>query len=103
MKPRIWLLWTVTVISVLCSTATLGMAWLRARDNARTFVPPSSGLEMRLRGSLGRYWGTDRTGRLRVGDPAPDFELPLLKGEGHVRLAEWQGKKPVALVFGSYT
>jgi hypothetical protein len=103
MKRRIWLLWTVTVIAVLCSTATLGMAWLRARDDSRTFVPPASGLEMRLRSTLGRYWGTDRTGRLRAGDPAPDFELPRLREDGRVRLSAWQGKKPVALVFGSYT
>ena len=103
MKGRLWLLWTVTVVAVLCSTATLGLAWLRGRDDPRTFVPPGSILEMRLRGALGRYWGTDRTGRLRAGDPAPDFELPLLKADGRVRLSTWQGKKPVALVFGSYT
>ena len=103
MKRRLWLLWTVTVVAVLCSTATLGMAWLRVREDPRTFVPPASTLEMRLRSSLGRYWGTDRTGRLRVGDPAPDFELPRLRVDGRVRLSAWQGKKPVALVFGSYT
>lgn len=49
----------------------------------------------------------------RVGDVAPDFDLPrLLKGEkptGHdddaetVRLSSFIGKKPVALIFGSYT
>ena len=103
MKYRVWLLWTVTIVGVLCSTAALGTAWLRVRDDPHTFVPPASGLEMRLRSSLGRYWGSDRTGRLRVGDPAPDFELPLLKADGRVRLAAWRGKKPVALVFGSYT
>ncbi len=39
----------------------------------------------------------------KVGDEAPDFELPVLDGKGTtVRLAELRGK-PVALIFGSYT
>jgi peroxiredoxin len=39
----------------------------------------------------------------KVGDPAPDFELSDITGEHRVRLSEFQGKKPVALVFGSFT
>lgn len=39
----------------------------------------------------------------QVGDPAPDFELPLLRGGGQrVRLSALRGL-PVALIFGSYT
>lgn len=38
-----------------------------------------------------------------VGDEAPDFELPLLHGDGKtVRLLDLRGR-PVALIFGSYT
>ncbi len=38
-----------------------------------------------------------------VGDEAPEFELPVLHGDGKtVRLSELRGK-PVALIFGSYT
>jgi|SRR5262245_8020166 len=40
---------------------------------------------------------------LRVGDQAPDFSLPLVHGEGDIHLADYQGKKPVVLVFASYT
>jgi hypothetical protein len=46
---------------------------------------------------------------LAVGDPALAFDLPLLDPETHrpsgarVRLADHVGKRPVALVFGSYT
>ena len=46
---------------------------------------------------------------LRPGDPAFSFELPLLDPETHrpsgerVRLADFAGERPVALVFGSYT
>jgi peroxiredoxin len=37
------------------------------------------------------------------GDPAPDFELPTLDGGETVRLASLLERRPVALVFGSYT
>ena len=43
--------------------------------------------------------------RLKAGDKAPDFTLKKLnskKGET-VTLSGFQGKKPVVLVFGSYT
>ena len=38
-----------------------------------------------------------------VGDMAPDFELRDVNGENAVRLSDFRGKKPVALVFGSFT
>ncbi len=39
----------------------------------------------------------------KVGDEAPEFELPVLDGKGAtVRLSELRGR-PVALIFGSYT
>ena len=43
-----------------------------------------------------------------VGQPAPDFELPYLPGQGKadgetVRLSERFANRPVALIFGSYT
>lgn len=39
----------------------------------------------------------------REGDIAPDFTLYDIKGQDAVTLSEFRGKKPVALVFGSYT
>jgi hypothetical protein len=39
----------------------------------------------------------------RVGDLAPDFSLQDPSGEVAVRLSDFRGKRPVALVFGSYT
>ena len=39
----------------------------------------------------------------KVGDLAPDFELQDPEGQVRVRLSDFRGKRPVALVFGSYT
>ncbi|MCZ6794089.1 MAG: hypothetical protein O7J95_10815 [Planctomycetota bacterium] len=69
--------------------------------------------EMGRRGSGGRgSGGRGPGGRERErgsdlpqkGDVAPDFELPYAKDENKlVRLSSFAGKRPVALVFGSYT
>ena len=48
-------------------------------------------------------YGRLMTPELAVGDPAFLFDLPLLEGGGRVRLADFAGERPVALVFGSYT
>jgi len=39
----------------------------------------------------------------KEGDLAPDFELMDLNGENPVRLSDFRGQKPVALIFGSFT
>ena len=39
----------------------------------------------------------------RVGDMAPDFILYDIEGKNSVTISSFRGKKPVALVFGSYT
>jgi peroxiredoxin len=39
----------------------------------------------------------------KISDPAPDFELSDVDGENLVRLSDYRGKKPVALIFGSHT
>jgi hypothetical protein len=39
----------------------------------------------------------------KVGDLAPDFELQDPDGNLAIRLSDFRGKRPVALVFGSYT
>lgn len=45
-----------------------------------------------------------RPSRLKVGDPAPLFELPRVDDPGKtVGLADFRGKLPVALIFGSFT
>jgi hypothetical protein len=44
--------------------------------------------------------GTDT---LSVGDMAPDFKLKTMDGKQQVQLSSFRGKRPVVLVFGSYT
>lgn len=39
----------------------------------------------------------------KPGQMAPDFELTELDGETTIRLSDYRGQKPVALVFGSHT
>ena len=38
-----------------------------------------------------------------AGDLAPDFELRDVGGEHSIRLSDFRGRRPVALVFGSFT
>jgi len=52
-----------------------------------------------LRAWQGRY----HPAAPKVGDLAPDFELYDVTGENRLRLSDFRGRKPVALVFGSFT
>ena len=42
-------------------------------------------------------------GSLKEGDAAPDFDLTVLKQNTRVKLSAFAGKRPVALLFGSYS
>ena len=49
-------------------------------------------------------WTHARAGRLQIGDPAPDFSLMKLDKSSRIQLSALTAqRKPVALVFGSYT
>ena len=39
----------------------------------------------------------------KAGAVAPDFEVRDVHGKNPVRLTDYRGRKPVALVFGSFT
>jgi Ca2+-binding EF-hand superfamily protein len=41
--------------------------------------------------------------KLKVGDVAPDFDLPLVSGKGEVALSRLTPGRPVVLIFASYT
>ena len=40
---------------------------------------------------------------LKVGQKAPGFKLKSLDGKSETELSSFKGKKPVVLIFGSYT
>ena len=47
-----------------------------------------------------------REGNLQLGDPAPEFTLAILgtpETAERVSLSHYFGKRPVVLIFGSYT
>ncbi len=43
------------------------------------------------------------TAQLQPGQMAPDFELKVRGSGQFLRLSDFQGVKPVALIFGSFT
>jgi len=62
---------------------------------------PQSEYERRVEQENKKHrWGE---GKLKVGDPALDFNLKILDSQERVRLSGFAGKKPVALILGSYT
>ncbi|HLX45521.1 MAG TPA: hypothetical protein VKR43_18880 [Bryobacteraceae bacterium] len=48
-------------------------------------------------------WMGARAGKLHVGQEAPVFVLKTADGGSEVRLDSFRGKRPVVLIFGSYT
>lgn len=50
-----------------------------------------------------QLWFVARAGRLKVGDPAPLFNLPTPDKHSSISLAAFRGHRPVVLIFGSYT
>jgi peroxiredoxin len=49
--------------------------------------------------AVGRTSLSDRTQTLKVGDPAPDFELPGHRNKEKFRLSDLRGKKNVVIAF----
>lgn len=71
----------------------------------RPAAPPPGAMPSKgtlLLGLLTGELGSSRTGPA-VGDRAPDFTLSSPDGKETIRLSDFRGKKPVVLVFGSFT
>lgn len=48
-------------------------------------------------------WNVARRGTARVGEAAPDFSLRTIDRGTEVTLSSHRGRRPVVLIFGSYT
>ena len=64
--------------------------------------PRKEGLSPQLQAAIDAVIARDDMGPA-VGQKPPDFNLKLLGSDERVRLSDYRGKRPVALVFGSYT
>jgi hypothetical protein len=60
--------------------------------------PPEIMVKGLLTGELGSIYEGPH-----LGDQAPDFTLKTPDGKGTVRLSQYRGKRPVVLIFGSFT
>src|SRR5688500_17785707 len=88
-----WVLWAAII------TLAIGTNPSAAVDDNKATTKKARNGEVNTRPAKGERYGDT----LRVGDVAPDFTLPDQKRKTEVTLSSYRGKKPVVLVFGSYT
>lgn len=63
----------------------------------------TAAMEPERRSAMMQFLAERETLAPAVGSDAPDFKLPHLGGAEQVQLSSFRGRKPVALIFGSYT
>ena len=100
-KGLAWLLGSAVLLWCLAS-AGLYAAMLQPPETFGAImsrVPPAAMLVLPFE----PLWMSARAGRLRVGDRAPEFTLPVLNGDRSVTLSQEYRHRPVVLIFGSYT
>jgi hypothetical protein len=93
--------WARALAISAATVAALFMTWER-EDNLALGVDLLVSATQSRNEELGWQLETDPAAP-KVGDLAPDFELQDPEGQVRVRLSDFRGKRPVALVFGSYT
>jgi hypothetical protein len=81
--------------------STPGVIWSMLR-HGRGLAPKDSPLNLQDILASPEYRDL-ATPKVAQGDVAPDFELPLVGGDGTAHLGTLLRDQPVALVFGSYT
>ena len=83
----------IPVALFVVTTIVFGVMSTSAQDRPAGEQPP---------GGKKRPGDLRMPSRLKVGMAAPDFKLKRNDG-GEVQLSSFKGKRPVVLVFGSYT
>ena len=89
MKKKVWI-WVGCGLGVLLLAAFIGLSYVAGS--------PKDAYGM-VRYALPHM----HRGTLKVGDDAPDARLLALDGSSHFHIRERAGKRPLVLVFGSYT
>jgi hypothetical protein len=69
-------------------------------DRMMAFI---GGMEPEHRTAMMQFLAERETLAPAIGAEAPDFKLPRLGSAEQVQLSAFRGRKPVALIFGSYT
>ena len=69
-------------------------------ERLQTFI---DSMNPERRAAMLRFIAQRETHAPAVGTEAPDFELPRLGSGERARLSSFRHRKPVALIFGSYT
>lgn len=80
----------------------------RPETNGGELSPVQRGPRTREEVTASDWYRDLITPKLSPGDPAVDFSLPVLDSKHGltsqtVRLSDYAGQRPVALIFGSYT
>lgn len=86
----------------LAAVIAWGAAFLLVLVSAALFIQNSQP-SLAQRQSSRRPAGLRMPDTLAVGDLAPDFRLKTKDGKHEISLSSFRGKKPVVLIFGSYT
>jgi len=63
----------------------------------------TAAMEPERRTTMMQFLAERETLAPEIGSDAPDFKLPRLGSSRQVQLSSFRGRKPVALIFGSYT
>lgn len=103
MRLPLRLLCLAATVLLLLLLAGAGVAQQPAAPESKDRPPGPFGPGQRMSPEERAKFMAERQGRLKPGDPAPDFRLKVRGGEQVIQLSSFRGKKPVALVFGSYT
>lgn len=96
---------SVLLTTAMLAAATSALAATPARVPS-ALVPVDGLAPTDMAGSGSSRSAADQENELeapRVGEFAPDFELPSMDGSAVMRLSSFRWARPVLLVFGSYT
>jgi hypothetical protein len=88
-----YVVWFAVVLTAMTQTPERFGLFMKHVPPALVFAP--------LPGT--RMWLWARRGDLVPGSQAPDFTLPKQHQAERVTLSSFRGRRPVVLVFGSYT